>query len=259
MTSHSPKLTRRSGTPTSTTTSLSALSTTAIKDGHRGHLPPHNLPQHTPLTLEAERAERISRLAGLERVSMRTPNSQNPSPSHPQSGSPAYFDAQGQPAALTKMSTVGTASATESYSGDDDGRTTTVDEDGLSLGTREVGSVVSHGDTSHGDASHVGELASHEGDDRGDDRSDDASLVGFGEGAGSTISGPIYRRHGVERTSSGLSERGSETPVSNAAVQERRAARMTNGVAVDDGGEGFVDTTTREPVVVSPRREQRKA
>lgn len=185
---------------------------------------------------------------------MRNPNNPSPSPAHAQAGTPAYFDAQGQPVAITKMSTVGTASATESYSGDDDGRTTTVDEDGLSLGTRDIGSVTSHGDTSHGDASHVAELASHEGDDR----SDDASLVGFGEGAGSTISGPIYRRHGVERTSSGLSERGSETPVSNSAVQERRAARMTNGVAVDEGDEGFVDTTTREPVVVSPRRERRR-
>ncbi|PHH84222.1 hypothetical protein CDD83_2295 [Cordyceps sp. RAO-2017] len=39
------------GTPTSTTTSLSALSTTAIKDGHRGHFPPGTLGrghQHTP-------------------------------------------------------------------------------------------------------------------------------------------------------------------------------------------------------------------
>lgn len=183
---------------------------------------------------------------------MRTPN--GTSPAHAP-GTPAYFDAQGQPVAVTKMSTVGTASATGSD--DDDGRTTTVDEDVLSLETREMGSVASHGDMSHGDASHEG--ASHEGaSHEGDDRSDDASLVGFGEGAGSTISGPIYRRHGVERTPSGLSERG-DTPVSGSAVQERRAARMTNGVAVDGEDEGFVDTTTREPVVVSPRRERRAA
>ena len=199
--------------------------------------------------------------------------SSNPSASpahaaHP-GPTPAYFDAQGQPVAVTKMSTVGTASATASYysdndDDDDDGHTTTVDgEDILSLAGREVGSVVSHDAPSH----HAAEIASHEGDSRSDD-GDAASLVGFGEGAGSTISGPTYRpppssqpaaRHGVERTSSGLSERGSETPVSSGALQERRAARMTNGVAVDEGDEGFVDTTTREPVLVSPPRRGRKA
>ena len=41
---------------------MSELSTVATKDGHRGHLPHHQVP------LEAERADRISRLAGLERV-----------------------------------------------------------------------------------------------------------------------------------------------------------------------------------------------
>ena len=41
---------------------MSELSTVATKDGHRGHLPHHQMP------LEAERADRISRLAGLERV-----------------------------------------------------------------------------------------------------------------------------------------------------------------------------------------------
>ena len=41
---------------------MSELSTVATKDGHRGHLPHHHMP------LDAERADRISRLAGLERV-----------------------------------------------------------------------------------------------------------------------------------------------------------------------------------------------
>jgi len=50
------------GTPNSTTTSMSELSTVAIKDGHRGHFTHHHHPQ------DAERADRISRLAGLERV-----------------------------------------------------------------------------------------------------------------------------------------------------------------------------------------------
>ena len=46
---------------------MSELSTVATKDGHRGHLPRHQLP------LEAERADRISRLAGLERVATAAP------------------------------------------------------------------------------------------------------------------------------------------------------------------------------------------
>jgi hypothetical protein len=53
----------RRGTPTSTTTSLSELSTVAIKDGHRGHML-HN--HHNPM--DAERADRISRLAGFDRM-----------------------------------------------------------------------------------------------------------------------------------------------------------------------------------------------
>ncbi|KAI0581429.1 hypothetical protein Ptr902_10203 [Pyrenophora tritici-repentis] len=52
------------GTPNSVTTTMSELSTVAIKDGHRGHFPHHRNPA------EAERADRISRLAGLERVAV---------------------------------------------------------------------------------------------------------------------------------------------------------------------------------------------
>ena len=43
---------------------MSELSTVAIKDGHRGHLPHH----HHNQPMDAERADRISRLAGLDRV-----------------------------------------------------------------------------------------------------------------------------------------------------------------------------------------------
>lgn len=136
-----------SGTPTSTTTSLSALSTTAIKDGHRGHAtatthhPGHQ--QHASQgSLEAERADRISRLAGLSNVNqLRSPpsagsaaparNSNSPQTTPTSAvfphtthrpiapliqGAPAYFDSNGQPVAVTKMSTSGTASATESAS-----------------------------------------------------------------------------------------------------------------------------------------------
>lgn len=134
-----------SGTPTSTTTSLSALSTTAIKDGNRGHAlatTSHRGSQHhqhaSQNSLEAERADRISRLAGLSTISQQRPApaslSQLPanhaaspqttptSASFPQAvaphilGVPAYFDSHGQPTAITKMSTSGTASATASVS-----------------------------------------------------------------------------------------------------------------------------------------------
>lgn len=104
-----------------------------------------------------------------------------------------------------------------------------------------------------------------------DNMSDDgsASLVGFGEGANSTISGPIYVRRplpGVERTSSGLSEgatlgthRQRFDRDDAAAAAERRDARIIDGVSsdgpqrafVDVGEDAFVDTTTSGPVPVA--------
>ncbi|KAL6852931.1 hypothetical protein ACO1O0_007479 [Amphichorda felina] len=299
------ELTLNRGTPTSTTTSLSALSTTAIKDGHRGHFPQgpgldcgH---QHSPSTtsLEAERADRISRLAGLERVSTVRAPPHNPSggvgggtsslspqttptstgfptnypPTHPLT--PAYFDGNGQPVAVTKMSTVGTASATESHVGEGSEMRGTAgerDEDMLSTDTnyREAESVASMGaypDAMDEDLDRLG----HGGYD--DRMSDDgsASLVGFGEGAGSTVSGPIYHRRPVPNAAAaqqaGLGEirrdrdipmvSGSDTPVTATAMQERRDARMMDGVAADHphgtptGPEGFVDTTFRGPIPMS--------
>ncbi|ODA76056.1 hypothetical protein RJ55_08339 [Drechmeria coniospora] len=300
------------GTPTSTTTSLSALSTTAIKDGHRGHFSAGNLGrghQHSPSTtsLEAERADRISRLAGLERVStLRTAPPTAGQPGAASSLSPqttptstsafplnypptqhltaAYFDSNGQPVAVTKMSTVGSASATESHVGEegDDLRTTAGDrdEDMLSTDTnyREAGSVASMGIDEDMDAMATRSVGGYE-DRMSDDGS--ASLVGFGEGAGSTVSGPIYHRRvppgssathqpiNVERTSSSVIDArrdrdtpmvgGGDTPVSVSAMQERRDARMMDGVAAEAphsshaiGEDAFVDTTFRGPVVSPP-------
>ncbi|KAL7619767.1 hypothetical protein AAE478_010309 [Parahypoxylon ruwenzoriense] len=297
------------GTPTSTTTSLSAVSTTAIKDGHRGHachgLGPRGH-HHHPSTnsLEAERADRISRLAGLERVStLRAPNQQlHPgSPNAPQTTptsagfapqqvtplTPAYFDSNGQPTAVTKMSTVGTASATGSVGArttaeageqfEMDADLTEVDEDGLSTDTNYRTMDV---DSTSGAIDPMDEdIASRSVGGFEDRMSDDgtASLVGFGEGANSTVSGPIYHRRplpgpgmwGLERSSSGLSQEammrsremrdiaGNETPISASAAAERREAKYVDGVAVDGGGhvgtsddDVFVDTTTRGPVPV---------
>ncbi|OLN90006.1 hypothetical protein CCHL11_07227 [Colletotrichum chlorophyti] len=303
------------GTPTSTTTSLSALSTTAIKDGHRGHLPQGfvgrgHAHQSSTTSLEAERADRISRLAGLERVStLRAPphnqnagagagSSLSPQTTPTSTGfpanyppnqhlTPAYFDAHGQPTAATKMSTVGTASATESYVGDDNETRTAPgeqDEDMFSMDTnyREADSVASMGAEPEQMDEDMATRSTGGYDDRmSDDGS--ASLVGFGEGANSTVSGPIYQRRpipgvagqagvwGLERSASGLSDgiptqrnrdvtMGGDTPVSAAALQERREARMTDGMVTDGAGtsndEMYVDTTNRAPVPASQVSQQ---
>ncbi|TQN67516.1 hypothetical protein CSHISOI_04835 [Colletotrichum shisoi] len=299
------------GTPTSTTTSMSALSTTAIKDGHRGHFPqgPAGARGHahhpSTTSLEAERADRISRLAGLERVStlrapptqhqqnanasslspQTTPTSTGFPPNYPPNThlTPAYFDAHGQPTAVTKMSTVGTASATESNVGDDNETRTAPgeqDEDMFSMDTnyREADSVASTG----ADPEQMDEDTARSTGGYDDRMSDDgsASLVGFGEGANSTVSGPIYQRRpipgvagqaagawGLERTASGLSSEGvptqrnrdvtmgGDTPTSAAAMQERRDARMMDGTTTDGSGvpgdEMYVDTTNKAPVPTS--------
>ncbi|KAI1412738.1 hypothetical protein F5Y13DRAFT_41994 [Hypoxylon sp. FL1857] len=311
------------GTPTSTTTSLSALSTTAIKDGHRGHAyhglgGPRGHQHHSSTnSLEAERADRISRLAGLERVStLRAPNQQqhsgnanSPQTTPTSTGAqqmqaaaagltPAYFDSNGQPTAITKMSTVGTASATGSVGarttteagGADsfaetemDADLTEVDEDGsLSMDTNYRTMDV---DSTSGAIDPMDEdIASRSVGGFEDRMSDDgtASLVGFGEGANSTVSGPIYHRRplpgtagatgvwGLERSSSGLSQEammrsrelrdlGNDTPISASAAAETRQAKYVDGIAADGGGhvgtsddDVFVDTTTRGPVPVQP-------
>ncbi|KAK1829344.1 copper amine oxidase, partial [Podospora conica] len=230
------------GTPTSTTTSLSALSTTAIKDGHRGQAHGHPTTTYRPghhhnlssTSLEAERADRISRLTGLSNISAlrNTPaypyssagfvpppynpyhTQQQPQyhyhPHHTQQyplaaggggphmlngvnllnppPAPAYFDTAGQPVAATKLSTVGSASATDRTSSpspsspfyDGSASSTRHDDDDA---MREGG---------YPEEEEDGMLSDR--DDADDDDDGSASLVGFGEGAGSTVSGPIYQR-----------------------------------------------------------------
>ncbi|KAI5863724.1 hypothetical protein GGS23DRAFT_565077, partial [Durotheca rogersii] len=297
------------GTPTSTTTSLSAVSTTAIKDGHRGQahhaLGSRGHHHHSSTnSLEAERADRISRLAGLERVStIRAPN-QHLNPNSPQvtptsAGfpsqqpaplTPAYFDSNGQPTAVTKVSTVGTASATGSLgarttadAGDqfemDTDLTEVDEEDDMSTDAnyRQMDVDSTSGPLDPMDEDISGRSVGGYEDRMSDDGT--ASLVAFGEGANSTVSGPIYHRRplpgtgawGLERSSSGLSQEattrsrevrdiaGSETPVSASAAAERREAKYVDGVVADGGGhvgasddDVFVDTTTRGPVPIQP-------
>lgn len=210
----------------------------------------------------------------------------------------AYFDANGQPTAPTKMSTVGTASATGSVGA----RTTTesggrfgadlteVDEDGMSTDTNYRAMDV---DSTSGAIDPVDEdLANRSVSGFEDRMSDDgtASLVAFGEGANSTVSGPIYTRKqhpgptggtglwALERSSSGLSHEamlrhrdtreaaGSDTPVSSSAAAERREAKYVDAIAVDGGGhvgtaddEMFVDTTAQGPISVQPGQPQTSA
>lgn len=241
------------GTPNSATTSLSALSTIAIKDGHRGTAFPHSGGHHhTPSsnTLEAERADRISRLAGLERVSTVRPTNPNaPAPGAGNAGQiPGYFDAAGNPVYTTKMSTVGSASAT----GSTGGRTTTWASGSAKGQTEGDEDDEMSTDTNYRDMDDRDRYSASAMDEDmdGDGMSDDTSLVGFGEGAGSTVSGPTYSRSNLQR--SGLANQlqgGSNpsTPLSDrttaTAEQQKRDARMIDGLADDTAG--YVDTAAR--------------
>lgn len=125
---------------------------------------------------------------------------------------PGYFDANGIPI-YTKRDTVGSASATDSRgieglesgfgsaAGSVGARTAQWDvasNDGMSIDTNREARVPS---TYLGEADELRDVDDH--DERlsalnatsDDDMSDgDASLVGFGEGAGSTVSGPTYTK-----------------------------------------------------------------
>lgn len=188
---------------------MSELSTVAIKDGHRGHL--HG--GHPP-TFDAERADRISRLAGLERVA--TARQSNPPTSAGGPGTQAtptqaqppqgYFDATGNPAIGRERSTVGSASATGSVGA----RTTWAGS--------EAGDVdkMSESQDMDMDASSVGGMSEQ----------DTGSLVGFGEGARTPARQSVI-------SSSGGGVKGA-TPTG-------RDAKMIDGMTYD---RNVVDTTT---------------
>jgi hypothetical protein len=181
---------------------MSELSTVAIKDGHRGHLPHgyQQAPSGLSNQLDAERADRISRLAGLERF---TTGPRNPTPvgqltpSAVAPGNPAhsYFDAQGNPVMGRERSTVGSASATGSVGG----RTTWA---GSELGDVDK---MSESQDMDMDTSSVGGMSEEGG-----------SLVGFGEGARTPA------RQSVTSFPSGK----SGTPT---------APRMIDGMSYDQG------------------------
>ncbi|CAD6503057.1 BgTH12-02728 [Blumeria graminis f. sp. triticale] len=226
------------GTPNSTTTSLSTLSTTAFKDGHRGSSFPFPSQGHHRLSsniLEAERADRISRLAGLERVSaLRGTGAGQMALGGQVAG---YFDHNGNPVYMTKMSTVGSASATE---GTEEQTTTWAsgsfreDEDHMSEETID--------DRERYSTPTMDDDHDHDRDGDGDGMSDNQSLVGFGEGAGSTVSGPIYvRGRGVLSQN----QSGPGTPVHLDVDRQRRDARIVDALTDDSLGNCFTDTIRR--------------
>ncbi|KAI5361583.1 hypothetical protein Slin14017_G083160 [Septoria linicola] len=218
----------RSGTPNSTTTSMSELSTVAIKDGHRGHLPHHQHsqgPSGLSNQLDAERADRISRLAGLERVTTarnpQTPGSTgNLTPGGMQGIQQAqptvsYFDSTGNPTIGRERSTVGSASATGSVGA----RTTWA-------GSEAGGDYdkMSESQDMDMDTSSVGGMSDAADRDTG-------SLVGFGEGARTPA-----RQSTVGPSSSLPGSRGG--PGSTPTASQ---SRFIDGMTYD---EGVVDTSS---------------
>jgi hypothetical protein len=195
----------------------------------------------------------------LERVSTaRPPNQNTGSPAAGPAGVgqiPGYFDAAGNPVYTTKMSTVGSASAstggrtTTWASGSAKGQTEADDDD------READQMSV--DTNYRDMDDRDRYSASAMDEEidGDGMSDNTSLVGFGEGAGSTVSGPTYSRSNLVSRSGLANQLQSSAPstplsstTSGTADQQRRDARMIDGLA-DDTSSGYVDTArTGAPV-----------
>lgn len=164
-------------TPNSSTTSLSAFSTTAIKDGHQGQTLPHGHHSHhhssrdstsSSTTLDAERDYRISRLPGLDRVAtVRPSQASHLNPAFGTNSPAGYFDNVSPQ--IKERSTVGSASASGSVGGPTTWASGSIDYDADKMNEDQ-----------DNDASSTGGFSD-----------ENASLVGFGEGAGSTVSVPI--------------------------------------------------------------------
>lgn len=232
------------GTPNSTTTSLSALSVVAIKDGAVGH--GGRGAASSANTLEAERADRISRLAGLERVATSRPTPLG----HLALGSGApYGSAIDNVPQIRERSTVGSASATGSVGGRTTWASGSIDYDADKMSEDQDDGVSSTGGFSD---------------------EDKASLVGFGEGAGSTVSGPVSTPHNtrasVSRQSTNVNapstprtgtiaafESGQSTPMSGitpSAAAGSTDPKMMDGMSYD---QNFIDTTMQPaPLIDQP-------
>ncbi|KAF1843934.1 uncharacterized protein K460DRAFT_408252 [Cucurbitaria berberidis CBS 394.84] len=229
------------GTPNSTTTSMSELSTVAIKDGHRGHFPHHRNPA------DAERADRISRLAGLERVAVSGRTPQGLGPGSAANPPPGYFDANNQPQIFRERSTVGSASATGSVGG----RTTWAS-----------GSDVYEPDR-------MSEDQDVETSSMGGFSDEAVSLVGFGEGARtparqhSQIGSPAIGKGAVPghlreqlpaSPMTGVSAPSSSgtTQTTSSIEQQKNDARVIDGMTYDDN---IIDTANQTPPVSTQGRD----
>ncbi|KIV96216.1 hypothetical protein PV10_00107 [Exophiala mesophila] len=236
------------GTPNSTTTSLSALSVVAIKDGAMGH--GGRGATASANTLEAERADRISRLAGLERVA-----TTRPAPFGSVGGGQGILYGQspydGVPQ-FRERSTVGSASATGSVGGRTTWASGSIDYEGDKMSEDPDDGVSSTGGFSD---------------------EDKASLVGFGEGAGSTVSGPVSSLHNprasISRQSTNVNApstprtgtfptfgSGQSTPMSGitpSGLAGSTDPKMMDGISYD---QNFVDTTMQPAPLLDPSTER---
>jgi hypothetical protein len=239
------------GTPNSTTTSLSTLSVVAIKDGAVGHV--GRGATSSANTLEAERADRISRLAGLERVATaRGGGGANLAPGSTQTP-PNYID---NTPLFRERSTVGSASATGSVGGRTTWASGSIDYDADKMSEDQDDGVSSVGGFSD---------------------EDKASLVGFGEGAGSTVSGPVstpsaramaavnsasraFNSPSTPRTGFPPTPSGQSTPMSGVVPTGMTAAgstdpKMMDGMSYDSN---IVDTTMQPaPPIGQPQQSHR--
>ncbi|KAF1977200.1 hypothetical protein BU23DRAFT_414709, partial [Bimuria novae-zelandiae CBS 107.79] len=222
------------GTPNSATTTMSELSTVAIKDGHRGHFPHHHHPG------DVERADRISRLAGLERVAVSGRTPQGFGPGAASNPPPGYFDANNQPQIFRERSTVGSASATGSVGG----RTTWASGSDVNDPDRMS-------EDQDADNSSVGGFSDEA-----------ASLVGFGEGArtparqhsqlgspavAKASAVPTYLREqapGSLMAGASVPSSSESTQTASSVDQQKQDAQGMDDTSYD---EAVTDTTNRTP------------
>ena len=209
-------------------TNMSALSVVAIKDGTMGHGGHRGGHHSSGAMLEAERNDRISRLAGLERVATSRP--------HPNTGSanppPGYFD--NTVPQIREKSTVGSASATGSVGGRTEWANESVDYTDADKMSE---------DQDDGISSTSGLR----------DEEDNASLVGFGEGASSTMSGPISTAAARAQARHNILNRQSGTPMSGVVsigAGGSQDPRMMDGMSYD---RDIVDTSMQSAQPLGPQ------
>jgi hypothetical protein len=140
---------------------MSELSTVAIKDGHRGHLHHHHRDFPANNHMEAERADRISRLAGFDRLAAGRnthAGSSNMSTAPSVMPTQAYFDANAIPQIVRERSTVGSASATTGSIHDGDENVSRTEQTGTSLWGASEGDGGSDGMRDDGDRMSEGDM-----------------------------------------------------------------------------------------------------